>query len=84
MKSLVGSTFVLLLLTGVAFSQESPNANRLTATRDAEEARAAAAHKKEMELDAYKAAKDKTKAKSSASDPWGTVRPANTPATSHQ
>ena len=61
MRILVASTFTLLLLTGVAFSQQSlgagENPNTWAAKQDADAARAAVEEKKQRELDAqYKAA----------------------------
>jgi hypothetical protein len=89
MKTLIVSALALLLLTGVGFSQAAiqpgENANNVAAKMDAEAARAAQEEKKQRELDAaYKDALARTKPPPSHPDPWGTVRPANGSAASHQ
>ena len=56
MRTFVVSTFTLLLLTGVAFSQ-GENANTMADKQDAAAARGAVEQKKQKELDdQYKAA----------------------------
>jgi hypothetical protein len=85
MRTFVVSTFALLLLTSVVFSQEGresgENANTWIEKQDAAESRAAAEQKKQKELDAqYKAALGRMKRQAAPSDPWGDVR---SPATGH-
>ena len=89
MKILVSSTLTLLLLSGVAFSQQSlgagENANTWADKQDADSARAAVEQQKQKELDAqYKAALGKAgKTTTAPSDPWGDVRSVKAPATGH-
>jgi hypothetical protein len=73
---------MLLLLTGVAFSQEGreagENSNTNLEKRDADASRAAEEQKKRREQDAaYKAALQQMKAPATPTDPWAEVRPAN-------
>jgi hypothetical protein len=87
MRIFAASTLTLLLLTSVAFSQQSlgagENANTWTEKQDADAARAAVEEKKQKELDAqYKAALGRTKT-TAPSDPWGDVRSVKAPATGH-
>jgi hypothetical protein len=86
MRTFVVSTFALLLLTGVAFSQQSigagENVNTWVEKQDADAARAAMDREKQKQLDAqYKAALGRTKTPIAPSDPWGDVRSVKTPAT---
>jgi hypothetical protein len=88
MRTLVVSTFALLLLTSVAFSQEGresgENTNTSVEKQDAAAARAALEREKQKELDAqYKAALGRMKKPIAPSDPWGDVRSVKTPATGH-
>jgi hypothetical protein len=78
MKVLAISACVLVLLTGVALSQDGENANTIADKRDAAALRAKQEQKKQQELDAaYKAALKEKKAPATVVDPWGAVRPAN-------
>jgi hypothetical protein len=86
MRSIVVSTFALLLLTSVAFSQgreSGENPNTLVEKQEADAARAAVEREKQKQLDAqYKAALGRMKTPTAPSDPWGDVRSVKTPATS--
>jgi hypothetical protein len=78
MRTFVVSTFTLLLLTGVAFSQ-GENANTMADKQDAAAARGAVEQKKQKELDdQYKAALGRAQKPIAPSDPWGDVRPTQT------
>jgi hypothetical protein len=85
MRAIVVSiSFMLLLLNGLAFSQQGreagENANTRVDKQDAAAWRAAAEQKRQKELDAqYKAATDRMKTPNATSDPWGEVRPVKTP-----
>ncbi len=86
MRTFVVSTFMLLLLTSLAFPQQAQesgeNANTWVEKQDAAAARAAVEHEKQKELDAqYKATLGRTKMPIAPSDPWAGVRSVNTPAT---
>jgi hypothetical protein len=82
MKVFAITACALLLLTGVALSQDGENANTVAEKRDAAAHRAEQDQKKQRELDAaYNAALAKTKAPAPLIDPWGAVRPANSPST---
>jgi hypothetical protein len=82
MKVLAISACVLVLLTGVALSQDGENANTVAKKQDAAAARARQEQKKQQELDAaYKAALKEKKAPATVVDPWGAVRPANSSST---
>lgn len=86
MRTFVVSTFTLLLLTSVAFSQQGREAGEtpssLVDKQDAARARAAVQREQQKELDAqYKAALGRTKMPIAPSDPWADVRPGKTPAT---
>ena len=75
MRTFVVSTFALLLLTSVAFSQQSlgpgENANSWADKQDAAAARAAVEHQKQKELDAqYKASLGTMKKPIAPSDPF--------------
>jgi hypothetical protein len=88
MRTFVASTLTLLLLTSVAFSQQSlgagENVNTWADSQDAAAARAAAEQQKQKELDAqYKAALGRAKTPNAPSDPWGDVRSVKAPATGH-
>ena len=85
MRTIVVSTFTLLLLTSVVFSQgreSGENPNTVIEKQDADAARAAVEEKKQKELDAqYKAALGRAKTPIAPSDPWGDVRSVKTPST---
>jgi hypothetical protein len=75
MKSLAVSTCTLLLLTGVAFSQD--NSNTMLTKKDASDKKAFEEYKRQQETDAaYEAMLSKSKAPAAPADPWGEVRPA--------
>jgi hypothetical protein len=80
MKRLSILVCVLVLLGGIAHSQEiqgGDNPNTIAARQDAERIKAEREQKKQRELDAaYKATLDKKKAPAAPVDPWGAVRPA--------
>jgi hypothetical protein len=83
MRTFVVSTFALLLLTSVAFPQQSlgpgENANSWADKQNAAAARAAVEHQKQKELDAqYKASLGTMKKPIAPSDPWADVRPTQT------
>jgi hypothetical protein len=81
MRTFVLSTFTLLLLTSVAYSQ-GENANTRADKQDAAARRAGLEQKKQKELDAqYKAATDRMKMPTPSADPWGDVRSDKTRAT---
>lgn len=85
MRTLVVSTFALLLLTNVALSQQGresgENSNTWIEKQDAAAWRTAEEQKKQKELDEqYKAALGRTKMPIAPSDPWGDVRSVKTPA----
>ena len=82
MKVLAISACVLVLLTGVALSQNGENANTIADKQDAAALRARQEQKKQQERDAaYKAALKEKKAPATVGDPWGAVRPANSSST---
>jgi hypothetical protein len=87
MRTFVVSTIALLLLGGIAISQQigaGENANTWVEKQDSEAARAAVEREKQKQLDAqYKAALGRTKTPIAPSDPWGNVRSVNPPATGH-
>ena len=79
MKALAISACALVLLTGVALSQNVPtggeNVNTEREKQDAAASRARQEQIKRQEVDeAYKAALAKTKAPAAPVDPWGAVR----------
>jgi len=78
MKVFAISASVLVLLTGVALSQDGENANTIAEKLDVAAFRAKQEQKKQQELDAaYKAALKEKKVPATVVDPWGAVRPAN-------
>jgi hypothetical protein len=79
-KIMAISACVLVSLTGVAFSQDGENANTVAAKMDAAASRARQEQKRQQELDAaYKETLKEKKAPATVADPWGAVRPSNSP-----
>ncbi|HUD88569.1 MAG TPA: hypothetical protein VMR17_19155 [Xanthobacteraceae bacterium] len=79
MRALVAVSVALVLTTSLAraeyIRQSGENANTEAAEADQAERDAAAAQKKQQELDAaYKAALEKNKPAAAAHDPWSNMR----------